>query len=415
MDTLFDNLPDEEGWVLSVAQLNEYVRRSLAADPMLKRVALRGEISNFKRHTSGHLYFSLKDEEARIACVMFRQHAYGLAMHPQDGQRVVLTGQAALYAKDGQYQFYAQRMRRDGVGDLFLRFEALKRKLDEEGLFDPSRKRPLPLLPRIVGVVTSPTGAAIRDIVQVATRRNPRVRILLCPVRVQGEGAAQEIARGIAVLSRVPGVDVLLVGRGGGSMEELWAFNEETVARAICASPVPVVSAVGHETDFTIADFVSDLRAPTPSAAAEHAVPRMADLQDALASHARRLRGALAQRMAAWQAGLRQARLSLLANAPQRALAHQMQRLTHAVRRLDAAAAAYLAARAARLNALAGVLSALSPQSVLARGYAYLTAVGRPVTSAAALYPGLRLGIRLRDGEAQAVVEEVQAASAQKE
>ena len=264
--------------LVSVTQLNEYVRRTLASDPMLRGLSLRGEISNFKRHTSGHLYFSLKDENARIACVMFRQHAFGLRMQPRDGMRVVLDGAVSLYAQGGQYQFYAESMRPDGVGDLYLRFEQLKAELEREGLFDPSLKKPLPLLPRTVGVVTSPTGAAVRDIVSVSSRRNPGVHLLLCPASVQGDSAAGEIVRAIKTLDRLPEVDVIIVGRGGGSIEELWAFNEEAVARAIFACRTPVVSAVGHETDFTIADFVADLRAPTPSAAAERAVPVRDDL-----------------------------------------------------------------------------------------------------------------------------------------
>jgi exodeoxyribonuclease VII large subunit len=248
--------------------------------------------------------------------------------------RVVLNGQVGLYARDGQYQFYADGMREDGVGDLFLRFEALKRRLEAEGLFDAARKRPLPLRPRIVGVVTSPTGAAVRDIVQVASRRNPRVRILLCPVRVQGDGAAAEIARGIAALSAVPEVDVLLVGRGGGSVEELWAFNEEIVARAIAACRVPVVSAVGHETDFTIADFVSDLRAATPSAAAECAVPQMAGLFAALEAQRRRLLGATEQRLLHARAGLERAKGRLAARHPTRALRMEAERLGRLQRQL---------------------------------------------------------------------------------
>ncbi len=393
--------------MLSVGQLNEYVRRMLAADPMMKRVKLRGEISNFKRHTSGHLYFSLKDAEARIACVMFRSAAQSLRVAPRDGMRVVLGGQVGLYAKDGQYQFYADTMREDGVGDLYVRFEALKRSLEAEGLFDAARKRPLPLLPRVVGVVTSPTGAAIRDIINVASRRNPRARILLCPVRVQGDGAAQEIARGIRTLSALPEVDVLLVGRGGGSIEELWPFNEEIVARAIYDCPVPVVSAVGHETDFTIADFVADLRAATPSAAAEHIVPQIAGLAYALDAQRRRLQNAAAQRLLLASSRLARAQGRLAAKHPARVLQLEAQRLRHARQRLGWLAEDGMRKHCALLASLGDRLRALSPAQVLARGYAYLTANGAPLLSASALRVGQRFTVRLRDGSADATVDSI--------
>ena len=260
--------------ILTVAELNEYVRRSLASDPMLRGLRLRGEISNFKRHSAGHLYFSLKDEQARIACVMFRSAAAGLRVALRDGLRVVLSGSAALYPAAGQYQFYVDAVHEDGVGALYLAFEQLKARLQAEGLFDAALKKPLPLLPEGVGIVTSPTGAVVHDICQIAARRHPGVALYLQPARVQGEGAAEEIAAALAALDRRPDVDVIILGRGGGSLEELWPFNEETVARAIFACRTPVVSAVGHETDVTIADFVADVRASTPSAAAELVIPR---------------------------------------------------------------------------------------------------------------------------------------------
>ncbi len=396
-----------DAWVLSVGQLNEYVRRTLAADPILKRVKLRGEISNFKRHTSGHLYFSLKDDEARIACVMFRSSVATLRMQPADGMRVVLTGQVSVYVRDGQYQFYADGMREDGVGDLFLRFEALKRRLEDEGLFDASRKRPLPLLPRIVGVVTSPTGAVIRDIVQVATRRNPGVQILLCPARVQGEGAAQEIVRSLTALTRIPQVDVIIVGRGGGSMEELWAFNEEIVARAIVACPVPVVSAVGHETDFTIADFVADLRAPTPSAAAELTVPHIRELNSALNAQHRQLQSAMDRCLLGAKTRLRHAELRLLARHPKRVCQAEAQRLLHLRQRLLWLATSQLQTRSAQVAQLHERLRTLSPTSVLARGYAYVTMQGRPILSATGLTKDQPFCLRMGDGTVDARVSQV--------
>jgi len=396
-----------EEWVLSVGQLNEYVRRSLAADPMLKRVKLRGEISNFKRHTSGHLYFSLKDEEARIACVMFRSSADSLRLRPMDGMRVVLGGQVGLYARDGQYQFYADTMREDGVGQLYLRFEALKRQLEAEGLFDASRKQPLPLLPRTIGVVTSPTGAAVRDIVHVSARRNPNVRLLLYPAQVQGEGAAQEIARGIQALAAIPEVDVLIVGRGGGSMEELWAFNEEIVARAIAACPAPVVSAVGHETDFTIADFVSDLRAATPSAAAEHVVQEIEGLFYGLDTQQRRLRNAVHQRLFTVIARLERLQSRLENRHPARGLLGEMQRLQHIGQRLGWQAQRKQQAVGARLHALGERLRTLSPTATLARGFAYVMAEGVPVLSARSIQSGQLFTVRMRDGSIDATAQAV--------
>ena len=261
-----------ERMTLSVAQLNEYVRRTLASDVMLKNICITGEISNFKRHVSGHWYFTLKDEEAAISCVMFRQAAQTVRFQPENGMSVRLTGSVSLYVKTGSYQFYGERMEQEGLGELYLRFERLKQKLLAEGLFDPSLKKPLPLLPRGIGIVTSSTGAVVHDICTVTWRRNPAMPLYLCPVKVQGEGAAKEIAAAIRRLDRMPEAEVLIVGRGGGSMEDLWPFNEEIVARAIAACQTPVVSAVGHETDFTIADFAADMRAPTPSAAAKSAM-----------------------------------------------------------------------------------------------------------------------------------------------
>lgn len=390
--------------VVSVSQLNEYVRRTLASDPMLRSLSLRGEISNFKRHApSGHLYFSLKDEGARIACVMFRQHAFDLRMEPRDGMRVVLEGSVSLYAQTGQYQFYAQSMRPDGVGDLYLRFEQLKAALQQEGLFDASLKKPLPLLPRTVGVVTSATGAAVRDIISVATRRNPGVRLLLCPASVQGEAAPGEIVRALRTLDALDSVDVIIVGRGGGSLEELWAFNEEAVARAIFACKKPVVSAVGHETDFTIADFVADLRAPTPSAAAERVVPSGEELSAALDGSALLLDQRMRARLQGWSTRMAHAYAVIQAYGPARALERRREQLLHARTLLDTHMARACKAREEALRSARGRLDALSPKGVLARGYAYVTRAGRP---ARRLAIGDRITLHLAAGQAQAEVKD---------
>ena len=263
---------------LSVSDLNEYVRRSLAGDPMLQGIAVRGEVSNFRPYASGHWYFSLKDEHSRIACVMFRQHNMGLRFKPQDGMKVVMVGSAGLYTVSGSYQFYAEAMLQDGVGELFERYNALKDKLLKEGLFDASRKRSLPLLPRAVGVITSASGAVLHDIKTVTRRRFRNMPLILRSAQVQGDGAAVDLVIALQELAQSGYVDVIIIGRGGGSMEDLWAFNEEELVRAIAACPIPVISAVGHETDTTLADFAADMRAPTPSAAAELAVPDKKEL-----------------------------------------------------------------------------------------------------------------------------------------
>ena len=275
--------------ILEVSDLNEYARSILANDSILRHVRLRGEISNFKRHSSGHWYFTLKDERCRIACVMFRQNAMNMSIRPEDGMRVIATGSVSIYPEAGTYQLYAEAMRPEGKGTLFQQFEALKAKLAAQGLFDQSRKRPLPLRPRKIAIVTARTGAVLQDIRRVSGARDPGIPLVLLPVKVQGEGAAEEIAKAIAKAGTLPQVDVLIIGRGGGSMEDLWAFNEEKVARAIAACPVPVISAVGHETDFTISDFVADARASTPSNAAEMAVPDRREMLEALRMQKQRL------------------------------------------------------------------------------------------------------------------------------
>ena len=394
--------------ILSVAQLNEYVRRTLAADPMLKGVRLRGEISNFKLHSAGHLYFSLKDEEARIACVMFRSAAMNLRVQPRDGMRVVLTGSASLYSASGQYQFYVDGIRDDGVGELYLAFEQLKNALQAEGLFDPGLKKPLPMVPRGVGIVTSPTGAVVHDIEQVAKRRNPGIQLYLQPSAVQGEGAAADVARGIRALDARPEVDVIIIGRGGGSLEELWAFNEETVARAIFACHTPVVSAVGHETDFTIADFVADVRAATPSQAAEMTIPKLDDLIEILGGMRWRMDRAQAQRITLLGHRVDGLLAKLNVRHPDRRIREQRAALSALWGLLTVQGGANFAARRMKLSALRGRLDALSPGMVLERGYALVTdGAGRLVTDAGVMADGERLSIRLRKGALDARVMEV--------
>lgn len=287
----------DPGRVLSVKDLNRYIRMKMEGDSRLSDVWIRGEISNFTHHSSGHMYFTLKDEGSRIRAIMFATHNQRLPFIPKEGSRVIARGNVSVYERDGQYQFYAFQMQPDGIGSLYLAYEQLKSKLEEEGLFAAERKRPLPRYPKTIGVITSPTGAAVRDIMITIRRRYPQARAILYPVLVQGKGAASSIVKAIRTMNDMAEADVLIVGRGGGSLEELWAFNEEIVARAIYQSDIPVISAVGHETDFTIADFVADLRAATPTAAAELAVPSSAELRGQLVQRQRQLNQGLQQRL----------------------------------------------------------------------------------------------------------------------
>lgn len=272
----------QEKKYLSVLALTKYIKRKFDADPHLQDVHVRGEISNFKQHSSGHMYFTLKDEKARILAVMFSSQSRTMKFLPENGMKVVVKGDVSVYEPSGQYQMYIKEMQPDGIGELFLAYEQLRKRLEAEGLFSIEQKKPIPSYPKTVGVITSPTGAAIRDIITTIKRRYPITNILVLPALVQGENAAASIARAIDKANKMNEIDVLIVGRGGGSIEELWAFNEEIVARAIHQSEVPVISAVGHETDFTIADFVADMRAPTPTAAAELAVPHIDELMERL-------------------------------------------------------------------------------------------------------------------------------------
>lgn len=399
----------DNGYTLSVTQLNEYVSGLLRRDLLLQGLRVRGEISGFKRHSSGHLYFAIKDEGALVRCVMFRQNAVTLSALPKDGEQVTVLGNISLYVKDGQYQLYVTHIERDGRGDLYRRFLELKESLEAEGLFDPAHKKPVPLLPKCLGVVTSPTGAAIQDIVNITRRRFPRMNILLYPVRVQGEGAAAEIARAIAGMDKLALADVLIVGRGGGSLEDLWAFNEEAVARAIYACSIPIVSAVGHEIDFSIADFVADLRAPTPSAAAELCVPEYERLMGEALGAGQALQTLCRARLG----GLRQ-EVELLSGAGAFFLPkHQMEVLRGDVARAEAAMRGSL--RAELLGAYGALdeadarLEAMSPKQVLRRGYAMVKLPTGYASGARELRAGMEAQLILRDGQADIKIERVEA------
>ncbi len=392
--------------VFSVSEINAYVKGMFARDELLNGIRLRGEISNFKHHSSGHMYFSLKDAGARINCVLFRQHSFGLRVPLRDGLSIVAQGYVSLYERDGQYQFYVESVQTDGVGTLYALYEQAKRRLEAQGYFDPAHKKPLPADPSVIGVVTSATGAVIRDIVRVTRRRNPAVHILLCPASVQGEGAAEEIAAAIARLSREK-VDVILCGRGGGSLEDLWAFNEEIVAQAIYDCPVPIISCVGHETDFTIADFVADVRAATPSQAAELAVADTSAYRQRLDMGVARLQSRARQAL-----DLRQEQLNYMQRKlqPQRGLLALDAAQKELDSRLDmlqkgASLKQYLALE--KLRMLSARLDALDPERALKRGYAMAKNDRGWVVRADGLQPGDRLALRFYDGEANVSVDTV--------
>lgn len=354
---------------LTVFQLTRAIKVLIRSDAALRDVWVRGELSNFKLHTSGHAYFTLKDERAAIRCVMWQERVLELRFRPQNGLEVLVRGYVDVFERDGQYQLYVQEMEPAGLGGLHLALEQLKARLAAEGLFDPARKRPLPVLPRRIALVTSPTGAALRDMIRVARRRFPNVHLVVIPVLVQGPEAPADIVRGLRIAGGI-GADVVIVGRGGGSLEELWAFNEEAVARAIRACPVPVVSAVGHETDFTIADLAADVRAPTPSAAAEMVVPERSALDRALAVAVARARRAMAARLRRERQRLDILRSRRVLEHPRSLLDGPRQRLDLQVSRLAAALRAGLAARRGAWRAAAGRLDALSPLATLRRGFA---------------------------------------------
>ena len=282
---------------ITVTELNKYMKDKVEMDEFLNNVLVKGEISNYKHHYTGHLYFTLKDENSLIKCIMFKSYAQKLKFEPKDGMKVYILGSVSVFERDGVYQIYAKVMEEDGLGDLYTKYQKLKEELEKKGLFDQSHKQKIPMMPKVIGVLTSQTGSVIRDIINVSTRRNPNVYIRLLPVPVQGEGAAEKIAEGIEYMNKNQLADVIILARGGGSLEDLWPFNEEIVARAIYESKIPIISAVGHETDFTIADFVADLRAPTPSAAAELAQVDVYEIQKKLLAYQERFKQALRKRL----------------------------------------------------------------------------------------------------------------------
>ena len=393
---------------VSVTQLTQYIKLLLDKDEILSQVCVRGELSNYKAHSSGHQYFTLKDEGAVISCVMFRSDAMKMRFRPESGMKVILYGRVSLFPKSGQYQIYVTAMQPDGVGALAVAYEQLKRRLHEEGLFDPAHKQPLPNYPHRVALITSPTGAAVRDMTRILGRRWPMAEVLVCPVRVQGEGAAEEIAQMLDYVDKHQLADVIITGRGGGSLEDLWAFNEEIVARAIYRCTIPVISAVGHEPDVTISDYVADVRAATPSNAAEIAVQDEAAIRSALRQLQLRLEQAEGRKLTQLRQRLDALAQKPVMKRPEAYLQQQELQLEMLRQRLEHAGTGVVQKNALRFQRAAAKLDALSPLKVLSRGYAMVTREDAVVRSVTQLEPGDPVAVALSDGTVQCTVDAVQ-------
>ena len=398
------------GNIYTIRQVNRYISNMFTQDFMLNRIYVKGEVSNCKYHTSGHIYFSLKDDSGSLACVMFAGSRSGLKFHMENGQSVIVLGNVSVYERDGKYQLYAKEIVLDGIGLLYEKFQAMKQELEDMGMFAPEYKQPIPAFSRRVGIVTAPTGAAIRDIMNISYRRNPYVQLILYPALVQGEGAADSIVRGIEILDQ-SGVDVIIVGRGGGSMEDLWAFNEEKVARAIFQCNTPVISAVGHETDFTIADYVADLRAPTPSAAAELAVADIIGIQEQLQKMEERFRTRMTDRIEDRRREVRhlQSRLNVL--SPQNQIREKYQILTEKEEKLQYLMRLVLKNKRHQMLLYAERMKGLSPLDKLKQGYSYTADEdGHKVTEVDQVQEGDLLQIYVSDGQILAEVKDTKKA-----
>ena len=393
---------------VSVTQLTQYIKLLLDKDEILSQVCVRGELSNYKAHSSGHQYFTLKDEGAVISCVMFRSDAMKMRFRPESGMKVILYGRVSLFPKSGQYQIYVTAMQPDGVGALAVAYEQLKRRLHEEGLFDPAHKQPLPNYPHRVALITSPTGAAVRDMTRILGRRWPMAEVLVCPVRVQGEGAAEEIAQMLDYVDKHQLADVIITGRGGGSLEDLWAFNEEIVARAIYRCTIPVISAVGHEPDVTISDYVADVRAATPSNAAEIAVQDEVAIRSSLRQLQLRLEQAEGRKLTQLRQRLDALAQKPVMKRPEAYLQQQELQLEMLRQRLEHAGTGVVQKNALRFQRAAAKLDALSPLKVLSRGYAMVTREEAVVRSVTQLQPGDPVAVALSDGTVQCTVDAVQ-------
>jgi len=392
--------------VYTVEQVNKYIKNMFAEDLMLRNICIKGEVSNCKYHSSGHIYFTLKDASGTISAIMFAGYRRGLKFQMKEGDKVMVTGSVEVYEGAGKYQIYAREIELDGAGNLYLQFEALKKELEEMGMFAPEYKKPIPRFVKTVGIVTAPTGAAIQDIRNVASRRNPYVQLILYPALVQGDGAKESIVRGIQALEQL-GVDVIIVGRGGGSIEDLWAFNEEMVARAIFDCSVPIISAVGHEIDWTIADYVSDLRAPTPSAAAELAVFDYALTKQKLIEHKLRMNRSMSRCISMMRQRLEHEKTKLRLLSPQNRLNENRRRLLDYEEKIADRMQKTWTKKKHELMLLANTLEGLSPVKKISSGYAYVETKGKSIKSIHNVNVSDEILVHVTDGQMKAVVTEV--------
>ncbi len=390
---------------ITVSDLNKYIKDKVANDEYLNQVLVKGEISNFKNHYTGHMYFTLKDENSLIKCICFKPYAQKLTFMPKDGMKVIVLGSVSVFERDGVYQIYVQVMEEDGLGDLYKKYQELKIKLEAQGYFDNAHKKKIPIMPKVVGVLTSQTGSVIRDIINVSTRRNPNVYIRLLPVPVQGDGSAEKIAEGIEYMNKNKLADVMILARGGGSLEDLWPFNEEIVAHSIYNSEIPIISAVGHETDFTIADFTADLRAPTPSAAAELAVSDVYEIKRKINSYQDRLRMSLIKKVEIMKLRYDKCMASVVFRDPLRKINDNYLRIDNYIKQLEILIKIKVEKEKSNYIELISKLDALSPLKTLYRGYSIIEKDGKVVKSINELEKEQIINIRLLDGNKQAVVK----------
>lgn len=389
---------------ITVSRLNTYIKEKFEEDEFLNNVLVKGEISNFKHHYTGHMYFTLKDENSLIKCIMFKGYTDKLNFIPKDGMKVIILGTVNVFERDGVYQIYAKGMKQEGIGDLHAKYEELKAKLEKEGLFSVVHKKKIPFMPKCIGVLTSNTGAVIRDIINVSTRRNPNVYIKLLPVPVQGTGAAEKIVKAIQTMNQQKLADVIIIARGGGSLEDLWPFNEEIVARAIYESELPIISAVGHETDFSIADFVSDLRAPTPSAAAELAVPKVEDIQEKLLTYKNRYKNALLKKLELISLRYQKCMASRVFKEPMQTINEQYMILDKVIKKLEHNIENKLKDERTKMIKKVAKLDALSPLKTLTRGYTVTQYNGKVVNSSKILKTGDEIELTFSDGKNNAKI-----------
>lgn len=392
---------------ITVEELNLYIKNKVQDDEFLNNVYVKGEISNCKLHYTGHIYFTLKDEKSLIKCVMFRSYATHLNFTPKDGMKIVLLGTVAVYERDGVYQIYAKAMKQDGIGSLYEAYEKLKNDLEKEGLFDEAHKKKIPMFPKTIGVLTASTGAVIRDIINVSTRRNPNVRIRLLPVPVQGKDAAPEIVEGIKRMNNEMLADVIILGRGGGSLEDLWPFNEECVARAIYASKIPIISAVGHETDFSISDFVADLRAPTPSAAAELAVPNISDVIYTISNYENRYKTDLKKKVQIMKLRYEKCMTRNVFMNPTQKISEKEMLLDMRVKNISSAINNIINKKNIILVKNITKIDSLSPLKTLSRGYSIAEKDGKILKSVTQVNKEDRIELKVTDGIVKTKVEEI--------